>query len=133
MDFSMEREFAAPIDRVWAAWTEPALLSKWYSPGPNDCRVESLDLRQGGAYRRVMVGPNGDHIDEGIFHAIDAPRRLVQGTPDKQFLIETLLEPTETGTRMVLGMDGVPADSHDHMRGAWGAGFDKLAALLANG
>ena len=30
--YSVEREFGAPIDTVWNAWTDSAALEQWYSP-----------------------------------------------------------------------------------------------------
>lgn len=30
--YFVEREFDASIDKVWAAWTTPEALEKWYSP-----------------------------------------------------------------------------------------------------
>lgn len=135
MPFNVQRTFAAPPEQVWAAWTVPEQLSKWYNPAPGEgCRIESQDLRPGGAYRRVMPRPDGgEHVDEGVFFVVEPPRRLVQGTPDKAFLIHTDLEPHNGGTRMTLGMDGTPPEQAEHMRAAWGAGFDKLDALLKGG
>ncbi len=132
MDFTMERQLSAPLEQVWAAWTDAELLAQWYSPGPMSCRVEENDLREGGAYRRVMMGPDHEHVDQGIYHAIDAPHHLVQGTPDKAFVIDTALESTNGGTKMTLGMDGLPKDDEPHVRQAWTSAFDKLEALLAN-
>ena len=31
-EFIIDREFKAPRDIVWKAWTDPALLSQWYGP-----------------------------------------------------------------------------------------------------
>ena len=31
---SVKREFAAPLSRVWAAWTESELLDQWWAPKP---------------------------------------------------------------------------------------------------
>jgi uncharacterized protein YndB with AHSA1/START domain len=28
------REFNAPIEKVWKAWTDPDLLEKWWGPKP---------------------------------------------------------------------------------------------------
>ena len=30
--YTVEREFAVPVDRLWRAWTDPADLEQWYSP-----------------------------------------------------------------------------------------------------
>ncbi len=30
--YSVERDFATPVDRMWHAWTDPAALEEWYHP-----------------------------------------------------------------------------------------------------
>jgi len=30
----VKREFAAPVAKVWAAWTEGHLLDQWWAPKP---------------------------------------------------------------------------------------------------
>jgi uncharacterized protein YndB with AHSA1/START domain len=32
---NVEREFAAPLESVWAAWTKAELLDQWCAPKPN--------------------------------------------------------------------------------------------------
>jgi uncharacterized protein YndB with AHSA1/START domain len=51
-EFVLEHVFAAPPATLWRAWTEPALLARWYKPNPK-CRTEVLqhDLRPGGVMR----------------------------------------------------------------------------------
>ena len=54
LDILLERTVAAPVKRVWAAWTVPARLHEWFVPSPytlTDCEV---DLRPGGVFRTVM-------------------------------------------------------------------------------
>ncbi len=130
--FTMERIFDATVQQVWDAWTVPAKLATWYNPHPkHDCVVENMDVRTGGAYRRKMPnGTDSPHIDEGIFHEVDAPYLLVQGTPDGAFKITTRLSKGGGGTRMELEMVGVPEAQFDHMRAAWTAGFDKMEHLF---
>ncbi|MEX2592567.1 MAG: SRPBCC domain-containing protein [Anditalea sp.] len=68
MDFSVDkenskiyvkREFAAPLNRVWAAWTESELLDQWWAPKPWKARTKSMDFREGGYWLYAMVGPDG--------------------------------------------------------------------------
>ena len=42
------RAVAAPIDFVWAAWTEPELLDQWWAPKPYQTKTKSMDFREGG-------------------------------------------------------------------------------------
>jgi len=44
----VNREFAANLDLVWAAWTEADILDQWWAPKPYMTITKSLDLREGG-------------------------------------------------------------------------------------
>lgn len=57
---TVERSFSAPIDPVWAAWTEADILCKWWAPKPYACVIKSLDFRAGGRWLYYMQGPAGD-------------------------------------------------------------------------
>ena len=39
---SVERSFNAPLDPVWAAWTEADILCQWWAPKPYQCVIRSL-------------------------------------------------------------------------------------------
>ncbi len=56
----VERSFNAPLDPVWAAWTEADVLCKWWAPRPYECVIKSLDFREGGRWLYYMQGPQGD-------------------------------------------------------------------------
>ncbi|NCD70256.1 SRPBCC family protein [Mucilaginibacter agri] len=53
------REFNAPVEKVWRAWTEPALLEKWWGPKPWVAKTKSMDFTVGGAWLYAMEGPEG--------------------------------------------------------------------------
>lgn len=57
---TVERSFDAPLDPVWAAWTEADILCQWWAPKPYVCVVTGLDLRAGGRWSYHMKGPEGD-------------------------------------------------------------------------
>jgi PhnB protein len=57
---TVERSFNAPLDRVWAAWTEADILCQWWAPKPYQCVIKSLDFREGGRWLYYMQGPQGD-------------------------------------------------------------------------
>lgn len=56
----VERSFSAPLDLVWAAWTEADILDQWWAPKPYQAKTKSLDFREGGRWLYVMAGPEGD-------------------------------------------------------------------------
>lgn len=52
------REFDAPLEPVWRAWTESKLLDQWWAPAPYKARTKSLDFRVGGIWHYCMMGPD---------------------------------------------------------------------------
>jgi uncharacterized protein YndB with AHSA1/START domain len=53
------REFDAPLDRVWDAWTKPEILDQWYAPGPMVCKTKYMDFEVGGRRFYAMISPEG--------------------------------------------------------------------------
>ena len=56
------REFDAPLEQVWDAWTQSELLDQWWAPKPYKARTKSLDFREGGVWLYYMEGPEGEKI-----------------------------------------------------------------------
>ena len=54
-EFVLEHTFRAPAAKVFAAYTDPALIPKWWSPRGGSIRVDTLDVRPGGAWRFVQT------------------------------------------------------------------------------
>jgi PhnB protein len=54
------REFDAPLEQVWRAWTESELLDQWWAPKPWKARTKSMDFREGGSWLYCMEGPEGE-------------------------------------------------------------------------
>jgi uncharacterized protein YndB with AHSA1/START domain len=57
--FSVEvrREFDAPVERVWRAWTEPDDLRRWWGPTGFECPRAEADVRVGGRIFVTMRAP----------------------------------------------------------------------------
>lgn len=54
----VDREFAAPLETVWAAWTQHPILDQWWAPKPYRTRTSVMDFREGGHWLYAMVGPD---------------------------------------------------------------------------
>lgn len=63
LDLVLERVVNVPVEAVWAAWTTPAHLMKWFTPPPWKTVACDIDLRPGGIFRTVMQGPEGEEVD----------------------------------------------------------------------
>lgn len=65
IDLVLERTLDAPVDLVWAAYTDPEHLKQWFAPKPYQITECELDLRPGGIFRIRMVGPDGFDTGHG--------------------------------------------------------------------
>lgn len=74
----VRRTIRATPERLFAAWTEPAQLRRWWGPAQVDCPVAEVDLRVGGRYRLANKFPDGSvWWIGGTFEAVAPPRLLV--------------------------------------------------------
>lgn len=54
---NIEREFAANLELVWEAWTNPEILDQWWAPKPYRTETKSMDFREGGMWLYAMISP----------------------------------------------------------------------------
>ena len=56
---SITKQFDAPRDMVWDAYTKPELLDQWWAPKPMTSRTKAMEFREGGRRFYAMVSPEG--------------------------------------------------------------------------
>jgi uncharacterized protein YndB with AHSA1/START domain len=67
------REFNAPIEKVWKAWTDADVLDKWIGPKPYTAVTKIMDFSVGGIWLYAMVSPEGQkHWVYAEFTAIES-------------------------------------------------------------
>lgn len=79
LDLVVRRVIRAPRAAVWAAWTTPELLERWWIPAPYLSRVHALEVAPGGAFRTSMSSDGESWVDhmDGTFVAATPGERLV--------------------------------------------------------
>jgi uncharacterized protein YndB with AHSA1/START domain len=136
----IERLFKASPDRVFRAWTDPAILATWWGPEGHTTPVLALDCRPGGTWRTVMRSPDGSpHRVSGVYREVSPPERLViswaweeeDGRRGHETEIEVTFSQVAGGTlmRLVQRLFASP-ESRDRHRFGWTQSFDKLARVL---
>jgi uncharacterized protein YndB with AHSA1/START domain len=71
------RVLDAPRDLVWAAFTDPKHLAKWWGPNGFSTTTSAHEFKPGGVWRFVMHGPDGrDYENRVTFDRIVKPERL---------------------------------------------------------
>jgi len=71
------RSFEAELDMVWNAWTDSEMLDNWWGPKTYDAVTESFSFTEGGEWRYVMRGPEGDaHYCINKYLTIDSEKEF---------------------------------------------------------
>jgi uncharacterized protein YndB with AHSA1/START domain len=75
----MEREFDAPRDLVYKAYTEPDLIVQWLGPRKYRISIDKYDVRDGGQWRYIHSDDDGNAWGfHGVFHGAPSRDRVVQ-------------------------------------------------------
>lgn len=137
---TMSRRFAAPRERVFAAWTDRALVAQWFGPMNATCTIDEWDARKGGAYSLTLHDSDGDDMPlSGEFREILPPERLVitwvwgkGAMAGRETVLALEFEDAGGDTVLHLSHSLLPDEewANKHRMG-WGSCFDSLEASLA--
>ena len=142
----LTRLIDAPREKLYRAWTEPALMKQWFAPRPWTTPVVETDVRVGGSSRIVMRGPDGPEFpNRGVYLEVVPNERLVftdaytsAWEPSaKPFMTVALTFENEAGktryTARVRHWTVADREAHEKMgfHQGWGQCADQLAALVA--
>lgn len=144
-DLVLTRHIAAPPEAVWAAWTTPKKLGKWFAPAPVTIPEAVIEPVPGGRFCVTMELPDEKRMTHpGCILVAEEGRELVftdaleagfrprgQGFMTARILIE----PEDEGTRYtvrILHKDEADCRKHEEMgfSQGWSAATAQLAALV---
>jgi uncharacterized protein YndB with AHSA1/START domain len=75
----IKREFEAPRELVFRAFTEADMLVKWLGPCNMTMRIDKHESWAGGSYRYVHIDPQGNEYGfHGVSHEMLVPERLTR-------------------------------------------------------
>jgi uncharacterized protein YndB with AHSA1/START domain len=126
----ISREFSTPRELVWAAWTDPKQVVKWWGPRGFTMTIEEMDVRPGGVWRHVMHGPDGaNYPNKSVFKEVVKPERIVyshgggrEGGPGAHFVATWTFETVATGkTRVTMRSVFASAKNRDFVVREFGA------------
>jgi uncharacterized protein YndB with AHSA1/START domain len=144
---TVTRLFAASIERVFAAWTEPEQMARWWGPHGFTIPVSQAELRPGGSFRYCMRAADGqEHWVHGTIDDIVPPSRLVTTSivenPNgrEDFAVTSEISFSDEGGRTrvaietrarALGDEDVPPAKGIEI--GWNQSLEKLESDLAHG
>lgn len=153
LDLVLERIVPLRPEQVWAAWTRPEHLTRWFTPAPWTTPEAELDPRPGGIFRTVMCSPEGEKSEGSgcVLAAVEhrllvwtnalgpgvRPNRIGEGEGEFPFTAVITMEPsgddsTLYGARVV---HATAADCAAHaamgFHDGWGAALDQLVSVMS--
>ena len=78
-DIVFKKVFDAPREIVFRALTDPSLVPSYWGPRMYETIVDVMEPREGGRWRFVIRGPEGDVGFRGVYHKV-TPELIVQTT-----------------------------------------------------
>lgn len=74
----LSRVIKAKREYVFAAWTDPNHLPRWFGPAGFKIETKTIDIRVGGAWRFDMIAPNGHRFTNRMYFRRIEPPRLIE-------------------------------------------------------
>jgi uncharacterized protein YndB with AHSA1/START domain len=137
------REFDAPKDLVYKAYTTPELVRRWWSGERGNMTVCEIDLRVGGKWRYVMIAHGDFEVAfHGEYREIVPNERIVmtevyEGMPDAE-VVDYITFSEEDGrttlTMLVQHRNQEDRDAHlnSGMEGGMQESMDRLEQVAAS-
>jgi len=135
----IQKAIAAPVAKVFEAWTRPEFMKRWMGPSDDFTVPEaSADPRVGGSYRIVMRHRDGsEHVAFGTYEEVTPPTKLVftwsweSPNSTKDTLVTVELEARGETTLLKLTHERFPnVEARDNHQKGWTGTLDRLEAAL---
>lgn len=133
----LSRVIRAERATVYAAWTEPEIMQKWFCPRELQLVSAESDVRVGGRFRAAMSNGKETYTVHGVYREIVPGQRLVFSHQwEEHDAVETLVtvefEDRDGGTLVSLTHEGFRnRESAKGHEGGWASTFDSLQHFLA--
>jgi uncharacterized protein YndB with AHSA1/START domain len=138
------REFDAPRELVFQAYTDPEMYKQWVGPRNLTMVLEKFEPRNGGSFRFIHKDSDGNEYPfNGVYHLVLAPELLIgtfefEGLPVKGIVeLDTARFEELPGQRTKLTIQAVYQSVANRdgmvksgMEGGVTQGFEKLDELL---
>jgi len=137
----IKRLIKAPRERVYAAWTDPAQLKRWFGPENVQTRDLIADACVGGKFRWDLINSEGKKMTCcGEYRELQPDKKIVftwQWEDDEDWenhvsIVTVELDDADGGTELRLTHEQLPNEESrgGHTRG-WNSALDKLEKFFS--
>jgi uncharacterized protein YndB with AHSA1/START domain len=135
---TLKRRLNAAPEKVYAAWTDPAKIAKWFGPEQIVSVRAETDVRAGSRYRIVARSTDGEEHDvSGVYREVVPNEKLVftwawKSTPERESLVTVAIKADGGGSLLTLTHEQFfDEPARDRHRSGWTGALDKLERFLA--
>ena len=135
---TLKRRLNAPPAKVYAAWTDPTQIKRWFGPTQVEALSAAADVRVGGRFRIVMRGSDGEEHDvSGVYREVVPNEKLMfnwawRTTPERESLVTVTLKADGSGTILTLTHEQFfDEPARDRHQSGWTGALNKLEAYFA--
>lgn len=131
---TVEAVVKAPIDKVWAYWSEPKHIIKWCQAS-DDWHAPSAenDLRSGGAFKTTMAAKDGSFSFDfgGIYDKVEK-HKLIEYTMEDKRSVKIVFTTNGNETKVTETFDPESTNPVEMQRGGWQAILDNFKKYTEN-
>lgn len=155
LEYILDREFDAPRELVWKAWSDPKILARWYGPGIETI-IHEFDLKPGGIWRNEMIWGEKSDLSQMTFQEVIEGEKMtwhhsstdadwnVIANPMMEGWPRTMLTTVtfeDAGGKTNVRLTMIPVDATEdemaffksamaNMDGGWGSGYKIIDEIL---
>ena len=131
---TVETTVAAPVDRVWRAYTTPEAITRWNAASDDwHTTAATVDLRPGGAFSSRMEAKDGSAGFDfaGTYTDVVEHERLAYTFGDRT--AEVVFRPVPAGTAVCMTFEGETTHPVEQQRQGWQAILDNFRRYVEGG
>ena len=135
---TLKRRLKASPEAVYAAWTDPEKIVRWFGPDSGPVEHAEFDVRVGGQYSIGFRTEDGEqHYVSGVYREVVPNERLSfswawRSTPERVSLVTVLIKPDGAGSLLTLNHEKFfDEKARDDHREGWSGCLDKLVQYLS--
>ncbi len=135
---TLKRRLNAAPEKVYAAWTDPAKIAKWFGPDSGPVLRAETDVRVGGRYTVVFNTESGEeHHVSGVYREVVHNQKLAftwawRSMPERESFVTILIKADGGGSLLTLIHEQFfDEDTRDRHQYGWTGCLNKLEKYVA--
>lgn len=125
---TVQASIAAPVEKVWQAWTQPQHITQWNQASPDwHCPKAENDLRDGGKFSSTMAARDGSmSFDFEGTHAKVVQHKVIESAISDGRTMKVQFTPIPNGTQVTETFEAEGENPVEMQRAGWQSILDNF-------